>query len=297
MDLRKILYLCREICTYSNNMNRLTTYTINIGGKLMDLGQCRIMGIVNVTPDSFYSHCEAADEALKLAEEMLKNGADIIDIGGCSTRPGAETVDEEEEWNRISPALKLIRDRFPDAVISVDTFQPLVAKRSIEEFGVQIINDVSGGNERMFEVVSSLKTPYILTFNQAPTPADNGKDITQRALLFFAEQVQKLRDRGQNDIILDPGFGFNKSLDENYQLLNNMENLQIMELPILVGVSRKSMISKVLNISPEAAINGTTTLDTIALTKGANILRVHDVKEAKECVGLFDTLTRSNIKR
>jgi dihydropteroate synthase len=212
---------------------------------------------------------------------MLSDGAAIIDVGGCSTRPGGEVVTEAEEVQRLRMALGVIRREQPQAVVSVDTFRPDVARMAVEEFGADIINDVSGGTPEMFRMVTRLRVPYILMSLQ-PT--------MREMLLSFAEKVQQLRDMGANDIILDPGFGFGKTLEQNYEIMNELEKLLVMELPLLVGISRKSMIYRLFDCTPQQALNGTTALDIIALMKGASILRVHDVKEAMECVRIVQQL-------
>ena len=251
-------------------------YTINIHGRLMDLSQPQVMGILNVTPDSFYaaSRKQTEQEIAECASRIVAEGGTIIDVGACSTRPGFQEISEAEEMERLRFGLGIVRRELPDAVVSVDTFRPDVARMAVEEFGVGIINDVSEGNPRMFRMVSRLRVPYIL-MSQQPT--------IREMLLSFAEKVQQLRDLGAKDIILDPGFGFGKTLEQNYQIMGELDKLQVMGLPILVGVSRKSMIYKLLGFTPEESLNGTTALNTIALMKGASILRVHDVKEAVEC--------------
>ena len=251
-------------------------YTINVNGQLMDLSQPRVMGILNVTPDSFYSESRAQTKELIVARvrEMMDLGADIIDVGACSTRPGSELASEQDEMLRLRMALRTIRQEIPDVVLSIDTFRPAVASMAVKEYGADIINDVSP-SEEMFRVVSRLGVPYIL-MSQEPT--------IREMLLTFARQVQLLRDMGQKDIILDPGFGFGKTLEQNYEVMNGLEELLVMELPLLVGVSRKSMIWRLLDTTPAETLNATTALNTIALMKGASILRVHDVKEAVECV-------------
>lgn len=263
-------------------------YTVNVGGRLLDLSSPCVMGIVNVTPDSFYTSVKPGvasyeENVSRLVGRHLADGAAMIDVGGCSTRPGSEAASEEEEWDRLSVSLGIIRRQYPDTVVSVDTFRPGIAERCIREYGVQIINDVNGGDDDMFGVTARYGVPYILTFNE---PHDGGEDICIRELQFFAERVQRLRDKGAKDIILDPGFGFNKSIDDNYALLSNMENLSVLELPVLVGVSHKSMIFKLFGTTPAEALNGTTVLNTVALAKGASILRVHEVKEAMECIAI-----------
>ena len=254
-------------------------YTINVRGRLLDLSKPIVMGILNATPDSFYaaSRQQTKVEIARRAAQIVEEGAAIIDIGGCSTRPDSQPATEAEETERLRLALDIVRRELPEAIISVDTFRPEVAAMAVKEFGADIINDVSGGSEEMFRVVSRLGVPYILTSVEA---------TLRGILLDFAGKVQALRDLGQKDIILDPGFGFGKTVEENYAVLREMEKLQVMDLPLLVGVSRKSMIWRVLGITPDEALNGTTVLNTIALMKGANILRVHDVREAKESITL-----------
>ena len=258
------------------------------------------MGILNVTPDSFFadSRKQTEEEIAKRAEQILEEGAAMIDVGAFSTRPGAAMVSEEEESARLHLALSVIRRNHPEAVLSIDTFRPTVAKRVIEEFGDCVINDVGGltagpdgaladdpiRREEMFRLVSSMHVPYIYMTSSA---------TLREVLLDFAEKAQQLRDLGQKDIILDPGFGFGKTTDQDYALMGELEKLQVMQLPILVGISRKSMIWRRLGITPAEALNGTTALHAVALLKGANILRVHDVKAAVEAVKLIRTL---NIK-
>lgn len=275
-------------------------YTINVSGRLIDLSYPQVMGILNVTPDSFYadSRKQTEEEIAKRAEQILEEGAAMIDVGAFSTRPGAAMVSEEEESARLHLALSVIRRNHPEAVLSIDTFRPTVAKRVIEEFGDCVINDVGGltagpdgaladdpiRREEMFRLVSSMHVPYIYMTSAA---------TLREVLLDFAEKAQQLRDLGQKDIILDPGFGFGKTTDQDYALMGELEKLQVMQLPILVGISRKSMIWRRLGITPGEALNGTTALHAVALQKGASILRVHDVKAAVEAVKLIRTL---NIK-
>ena len=258
-------------------------YTINVQGRLMDLSLPQVMGILNVTPDSFYagSRKQTEQEIVERACQIVGQGGSIIDVGGYSTRPGGSEVSESEEMERLRFALGIIRRELPSAVISVDTFRPDVARMAVEEYGVDIINDVSEGSTEMFRMVSRLRVPYIL-MSVKPTLRD--------MLLAFSKEVQQLRDMGVKDIILDPGFGFGKTLEQNYEVMSGLEKLQVMELPILVGVSRKSMIFRLLETKPDDSLNGTTVLNTIALTKGASILRVHDVKEAVECVRINSQL-------
>jgi dihydropteroate synthase len=278
-------------------MSKCIEYTINVGGKLLDLSAPCVMGILNVTPDSFYTSVSPDGSTTEtdisgLVGKHLADGATIIDIGGCSTRPGSKAVDEAGEWERLAKSLDIIKRDYPDAIISVDTFRPAIAKRCIKEYGVHIINDVCGGCDEMFDVVAKYGVPYILTFNE---PRNESENICIRELQFFAEKVQQLRDRGAKDIILDPGFGFNKSMDDNYAILSNMENLAMLDLPVLVGVSHKSMIFKLFGTTPAKALNGTTILNTVALAKGANILRVHEVREAMECIAISNKLHETRI--
>lgn len=271
-------------------------YTINVRGQLLDLGKPVVMGILNVTPDSFYadSRTQTEREIAVRAHQIVEQGGAIIDVGACSTRPQSTPVSADEELRRLRLALSVIKSEVPEALISIDTFRPEVARVAVEEYGADIINDVGApasppsslsshlsSAPEMFHMVSRLGVPYVLTSQQATLP-----DM----LITFARDVQMLRDLGQKDIILDPGFGFGKTLQQNYEVLSRMERILVMELPVLVGVSRKSMIYKSLGIQPETSLNGTTVLNTIALSKGASILRVHDVKEAVECCRLVEQL-------
>ena len=261
----------------------------------MELSTPQVMGILNATPDSFYaeSRVQTEDAIRRRVTQILSEGGSIIDVGAFSTRPGAEVVSKEEEMCRLKTALKTIREEAPDAILSVDTFRADAAKMCVEEYGVQMVNDISGGqlDAQMFSTVARLGVPYILMHGQGTVSATDQmpqyEDFMKEVLLYFAERIQQLRDLGQKDIILDPGFGFGKTLEQNYELLANIDALRIFELPILVGVSRKSMIYKLLNTSAEHALNGTSVLNTIALTKDcAQILRVHDVREAVEAVSI-----------
>ena len=260
-------------------------YTINIHGRLMDLAKPQVMGILNVTPDSFYAaSCKQTEtEIADRANQIIAEGATMIDVGACSTRPGFQEISEAEEMERLRFGLGIVRREQPDSVISVDTFRPDVARMAVEEFGADIINDVSEGSTAMFRMVSYMRVPYILMSVQ-PT--------MKEMLMSFAEKVQQLRDLGATDIILDPGFGFGKTLDENYQVMDEMEKLEVMNLPLLVGVSRKSMIYKLFGCTPNESLNGTTALHVIALMKGASILRVHDVKEAVECCKIVEKVKK-----
>ena len=259
-------------------------YTLNIRGRLLSLETPLVMGILNVTPDSFYAGSRAmSDEAIaQRAQTLVGEGAAIIDIGGCSTRPGGTLATETEETDRVRRALEIVKAATPDAIVSIDTFRASVARMAINEFGADIINDVSGGEDpEMFPLTASTGTPYIL-MSQQPTLRD--------VLVEFAARVQQLRALHQKDIILDPGFGFGKNLIQNYQIYNEMEKLNVLELPVLVGISRKSMIYKLLGGDATTSLNGTSVLDTIALMKGASILRVHDVKEAAEAVKIIEAM-------
>ena len=258
-------------------------YTINLRGQLMDLSQPQVMGILNVTPDSFYagSRTQTEQEIAQRANQIVEEGGSIIDVGGYSTRPGASEVSEAEEMERLRFALAIVRKALPSIALSVDTFRPDVARMAVEEFGADIINDISEGDVDMYRMVARLRVPYILMSQQA---------TIHDMLLSFAEKVQQLRDFGAKDIILDPGFGFGKTLQQNYQVMNELEKLSMMELPYLVGISRKSMIYKLLDFTPNEALNGTTVLNTISLMKGASILRVHDVKQAIECIRIVKAM-------
>lgn len=279
-------------------------YTINIKGRLMDLSTPQVMGILNVTPDSFYSGSrkQTEMEIAQRANQIIEEGGSIIDVGAFSTRPGADEVSEEEEGRRLKFALDIVRREQPHAAISVDTYRPTLARKCIEEWGADIINDVSEGGitgivnvplkqrqeeyPEMFRVVGELKVPYILMSVQ-PTLA--------KMMKGFAREVQQLRDLGAKDIILDPGFCFGKNLIQNYQIYDEMEKLNVMELPVLVGISRKSMIHKLLGGDATTSLNGTAVLDTIALMKGASILRVHDVKEAAEAVKIVEAMKEGRV--
>ncbi len=274
-------YSVAELRIFANDMH----YTLNCNGRLLDLSEPQVMGIINLTPDSFYaaSRKQAEGEIIARCHQILLEGASIIDVGACSTRPGGELVSEEEEAERLQRGLRLIRREMPDAILSIDTFRPEVARMCIEEFGADIINDVDGSDE-MFQTVARLRTPYIYMSRKATV-----HDI----LLDFAQTVQRLRDLAQKDIILDPGFGFGKTPEENFQLLRELEKLHVLDLPLLVGMSRKRMVWQTLKVTPDNALNGTTVLNTVALQKGASILRVHDVKEASEAVKLVLNLKSS----
>lgn len=259
------------------------------------------MGILNITPDSFYDGGKYSDidSILKKTEKMLVDGADIIDIGASSTRPGAESITVNEELKRIIEPVKQISGRFPEAVISIDTYRSKVARETVSA-GAHIINDISGGtlDGNMFQTIADLKVPYILMHIQGKPKTMQDSPISENVINtvydFFKQKVESLNKLGVYDIILDPGFGFGKTLECNYQLLRNIESIRVDNLPVLAGISRKSMINKVLGISSQAALNGTTTLNTVSLLQGANIIRVHDVKEAKEVVMLIDFMNKCN---
>ena len=273
-------------------MKGLLPYTINVGGKLMDLSEPQVMGILNVTPDSFYSASRknSEQEIADRVSAILTEGGSMIDIGAYSSRPGADNVSTEEEMNRLRGGLQILRNIAPDAVVSVDTFRADVAKMCVEEYGVQIINDISGGelDNRMFDTVAALGVPYILMHMkgnpQTMQLEPHYDDLLTEMLRYFGTKVQQLHELGVKDVILDPGFGFAKTLEHNYELMNRLQDLQVLELPMLVGISRKSMVYRLLGNTPEEALNGTSVLNTLALLKGASILRVHDVKEATEVV-------------
>lgn len=277
-------------------MNKTVHYTLNVRGRLLDLSKPQVMGILNVTPDSFYagSRMETEEAVRRRVRQIIAEGGSMIDVGAYSSRPGAADVSAEEEMERLRRGMRIVREEAPEIPVSVDTFRADVAKMAVEEMGVDIINDISGGelDKEMFKTVAKLGVPYILmhmkgtpqTMQQAP----HYEDLMKEVMLYFAEKVQQLRDLGQKDIVLDPGYGFAKTIDHNYELLRHQEMLEVFELPLLVGVSRKSMIYRFLGSSPEEALNGTTVLNTLALQKGANILRVHDVKEAVEVVRLVE---------
>lgn len=277
------------------DMDAKKGYTINVRGKLVDLSKPLVMGILNVTPDSFYqgSRKQTEVEIAQRTNQIIEEGGEMIDVGAFSTRPGAFEVTEEEEMDRLRRALAIVRRERPEAIVSVDTYRPRVARRCVEEWGADIINDVSEGGltgivntpiheeGSMFETVARLQVPYILM---------SVKSNLHDMLIAFARETQELYALGAKDIILDPGFGFGKTLDENYKIYQHMERLQVLDLPLLVGISRKSMIFKLLGGDPTTSLNGTTVLNTIALQKGASILRVHDVREAVEACKIYERM-------
>ena len=271
---------------------------LNIKGNLVSLDTPVVMGILNVTPDSFYAASRQRGETdiERRIETILSEGGAWIDVGGYSSRPDAEDVSPEEEKRRLEPALRLLRDRYPEVPVSLDTFRAEVARWGVEEYGVALINDISGGelNEAMFRTVAGLRVPYLL-MHMRGTPRTMQRhtdyaDLMEEVMLYFARKVRELRLLGVNDIILDPGFGFSKTLEQNYRLMRHLEEFAVFELPLLVGVSRKSMIYRLLDATPEESLNGTTVLNTFALLHGADILRVHDVRQAVEAVRIVRQL-------
>lgn len=270
-------------------------YRLNVSGRLLELSTPVVMGIVNLTPDSFHlaSRVSEQEAILDLVGRHLREGATILDLGAQSTRPGADLLDAETEWSRLSPGLELIRGNFPDAILSIDTFYASVAERAVAK-GADIINDVSGGqlDAAMFSTIGRLKVPYVLMHMQG-TPKSmqrlpEYRDVTAEVIRHLAEGIDRLRQSGVPDVIVDPGFGFGKDLSHNYTLLRNLDAFRVLDAPLLVGLSRKSMVNKVLGTTAEQALNGTTVLNTLALTGGAKILRVHDVREAVEAIRLFE---------
>lgn len=274
--------------------------TINCLGKLIDVSQPKVMGVLNITPDSFYDggHYKDEESILNQVHKMLQEGATFIDVGAYSSRPGAKHVAEEEELKRIIPVLKLLKQSFPEILISVDTFRSKVARKSIE-LGAALINDISGGNmdDQMFDTVAKLKVPYI-AMHMLGTPQTmqhnpEYKDITHELIYFFSKKIDALHRLNLSDVIVDVGFGFGKTVAHNYELLKNLSLFKNLEKPILVGLSRKSMLYKPLQITAKEALNATTSANTIALLNGANILRVHDVKEAVEAIQIVDYLSKT----
>lgn len=270
-------------------------YRLNVSGRHLELSTPVVMGIVNLTPDSFHlaSRVSEQEAILDLVGRHLREGVAILDLGAQSTRPGADLLDAETEWSRLSPALKLIRGNFPEAILSIDTFYASVAERAVAK-GADIINDVSGGqlDAAMFSTIGRLKVPYVLMHMQG-TPksmqrSPEYRDVTAEVIRHLAEGIDRLRQSGVPDVIVDPGFGFGKDLSHNYTLLRNLDAFRVLDAPLLVGLSRKSMVNKVLGTTAEQALNGTTVLNTLALTGGAKILRVHDVREAVEAIRLFE---------
>lgn len=272
-----------------------TNYYMNVNGRLLDLSTPQVMGILNVTPDSFYagSRMQTETQIATRVEQMLEEGADMIDIGAYSSRPGAADISVQEEMDRLRAGLRIVRRMHPDAIVSVDTFRAAVACMCVEEYGVAIVNDISGGemDKDMFPTVARLGVPYVLMHMQG-TPQNMQQQPHYDSLLgdifrYFARKVQQLRDLGAKDIVLDPGFGFGKTLEHNYELLAHLEDFRVFGLPLLVGVSRKSMVYNLLGTTPGEALNGTTAVNTVCLMKGADILRVHDVRQAVEVIKII----------
>ena len=279
-------------------MKQKTARFINVNGRLMDLSHPQVMGILNLTPDSFYagSRKRTEQEIAARALQIVSEGGSIIDVGAYSSRPNADDVPAEEEMERLRRGLAIVFREVPDAVVSIDTFRADVAKMCVEEFGAAIVNDISAGemDKDMFPVVARLGVPYVMMHMQG-TPQDMQRNphythLLGEVLRYFSEKVQRLRDLGAKDLILDPGFGFGKTLAHNYELLAGMEELAVFELPVLVGISRKSMIYNLLECTPDDALNGTSVVNALALTKGADILRVHDVKPAVEAVKIVSAM-------
>lgn len=270
---------------------------INCKGNLIDLSRPRVMGIINVTPDSFFSGSRSTSEKeiLQNAERMLKEGADFLDLGAYSSRPGADDIPVEEELKRMIPSVELIIKNFPEAVLSIDTFRAEIASKSIKA-GAAMINDISAGklDKEMLPIIAKFQVPYIMMHMkgtpQSMKELNQYEDLVGDILLYFSERIKAARELGINDIIIDPGFGFAKNIEQNYELFSKLEIFRNLELPMLTGISRKSMVWKKLGISADEALNGTTVLNTIALMKGTNILRVHDVKEAVECIKIIREL-------
>lgn len=277
--------------------------TINCGGELIDFSEPKVMAIINVTPDSFYDGGKHASlNKLKVhIKQSIDEGADFIDVGAYSSRPGAKNISAEEELARLRPVLEMLKTDFSNIVISVDTFRSAVAQHVVNEFKVDIINDISAGDldENMFETIAKLQIPYIMMHMQG-TPQTMQKDpqyknVVQEIMKYFSKKIDRLKLLGIHDVILDPGFGFGKSVDHNFQILKHLSDFKLFELPVLVGLSRKSMINKVLEITPDKALNGTTVVHTMALLNGANILRVHDVREAREAIRLTSKYFQANL--
>ena len=285
-------------------METLSSKYINVNGSLLDLSGPCVMGILNITPDSFYagSRMQTEEDIAARARQIIDEGAAIIDIGAYSSRPNAEHISAEEEMNRLRTGLEILNRNHPEAIISVDTFRADVAAQCVNEYGVAIINDIAAGemDSEMFETVARLGVPYIMMHMQGTPQSMQAEphydNLLKEVFLYFAQKVQQLRDLGMKDIILDPGFGFGKTVEHNYELLAHLEEFRVFELPLLVGISRKSMIYRLLGNTPQDALNGTTVLDTICLLKGADILRVHDVREAVETVKIVEAMRKNSDK-
>lgn len=292
----KIIFSLEIMQKYKTNCLNHENYKIKCGNKLVNLCNPIVMGILNITPDSFFDGgkytCE--EEILKRANGIVEEGATIIDLGAYSTRPGAEHISAEEEYDRMAPAVALIRDNFPDMVISIDTFRAEVARRIINQFGACIINDISGGtmDNEMFATVADLQVPYIMMHIQGtPQTMQNNPEynnLMEDIGSFFTQRIAQLKELGVDDIIIDPGFGFGKTIEHNYEIVSKLQEFKKFNVPLLAGLSRKSMIYKFIGGSPSTSLNGTSVLNTMCLERGANILRVHDVKQAVECVKLVN---------
>ena len=272
--------------------------TINCNGSLLDFSVPRIMGILNVTPDSFYDGGYYYDpqSLSQRIKQLVEEGADIIDVGGYSSRPGADHIPAEEEWGRLEPVLKRIREEYPEAIVSVDTFRAGIAREAVETYKIDIVNDISAGelDENMFGTIAELQVPYIM-MHMKGTPQNMKEmamydDLIGEVMDYFSHKYEQLRRMGVNDVIIDPGIGFGKNIEHNFLLMKKLEQFQVFNLPLLLGISRKSMIFKTLNIEPSDALNGTTVMNTVGLLSGADILRVHDVKEAREAIKLVQKL-------
>lgn len=284
-------------------MHPLIPYTMNVSGRLLQLDKPKVMGILNLSEESFYATISAPtrEKVFSRVEKILAEGTDMIDVGACSTRPGYAGVTQEEEMHALRMALPIVRELAPDVVLSVDTYRADVAAMCVEEYGVDVINDISAGemDARMFDTVARLRVPYIMMHMQGrpDTMQDNPRyvDVVDEVLAYLARRGNELRDRGVADVIADPGFGFGKTLEHNYQLMSRLEELHTLGMPLLVGISRKSMIYRLLDTTPDEALNGTTALNTVALMKGAHILRVHDVKACRECMQIVETLRGNDL--
>ena len=294
---KKCVYFCPVVYDIAD-MELLKSYTINLNSRLTVLDKPQVMGILNLTPDSFYamSRKQTENDVATRVAQLMAEGADIIDVGACSSRPGADNVSAEEEMERLRRGLDILRQVAPEAIVSVDTYRADVAAMCVEEYGVAMINDISAGqlDERMFDTVARLRVPYVLTHMQGTPETMQASpqyvDVVHDVLRFLAARAEILHEKGVPDVVIDPGFGFGKTLEHNYQLMDRLEEFHLLELPLLVGISRKSMIYRLLDVTPDEALNGTTALNMVALMKGAHILRVHDVKVCRECIQIVDKL-------
>ena len=294
---KKCVYFCPVVYDIAD-MELLKSYTINLNSRLTVLDKPQVMGILNLTPDSFYamSRKQTENDVATRVAQLMAEGADIIDVGACSSRPGADNVSAEEEMERLRRGLDILRQVAPEAIVSVDTYRADVAAMCVEEYGVAMINDISAGqlDERMFDTIARLRVPYVLTHMQGTPETMQASpqyvDVVHDVLRFLAARAEILHEKGVPDVVIDPGFGFGKTLEHNYQLMDRLEEFHLLELPLLVGISRKSMIYRLLDVTPDEALNGTTALNMVALMKGAHILRVHDVKACRECIQIVDKL-------